>query len=280
MKFPRYGRLELLEIIEEPLPAPEAGQVLVRVEATGLNPAPRFLAGQGTDFAGVVESVGSAVTLWHAGDEVLGHTLHGSHSDHVQVSQGDIIRKPDELSWEVAGSLYIPAVSAWDAVQFARPRAGGTALVHAAGGAVGAIAAQLALLSGATVIGTGRPESFDHLRDLGVIPVTAGPGLQGRVAQVAPQGIDAEIDPLVDAAMTSEPWTNWATVATMADLVATHQIVVPVVAVYPLDEVRDAYRERQEGEAEGMIVLRTDAGRRAHGVPRHRAAGRDYSPAE
>ncbi|TFD36681.1 hypothetical protein E3T37_13750 [Cryobacterium sp. TMT2-10] len=80
--------------------------------------------------------------------------------------------------------------------------------------------------------------------------------------------------------MSSEPWINWITVATVADLVASHRIVVPVVSIYPLDEAQDACRERERGEAEGMIVLRTNAGRRARHGPGHRAVGRRNSPAE
>jgi NADPH:quinone reductase-like Zn-dependent oxidoreductase len=71
---------------------------------------------------------------------------------------------------------------------------GETLLLHGAAGAVGSLAAQLAVAAGVTVIGTASPANHDFLRELGVIPIAYGEGLVDRVRAAAPQGIDAVFD--------------------------------------------------------------------------------------
>jgi hypothetical protein len=251
VSFSRYGGPDVLELVETAIPAPGTGEVVVRVVAAGLNPVEtsiregrfehewpaRFPAGQGSDFAGFIHAVGSGASPWKPGDEVMGHTVRGSQADFVVVPAGHIIRKPERLTWEVAGSLYIAAANAWAAVQDANPQPGQTVLVHAAAGGVGGIAAQLARLRGATVIGTASPEHFDHLRQIGVIPVEYGPGLRERLARAAPGGIDAELNHLGDDALANVPPTDTAdrtVLQKVAALVADRQITVPVAAIYPL----------------------------------------------
>lgn len=294
VRFSRYGGPEVLEIVETPVPVPGAGEVVVGVVAAGLNPADtsiregrfetwpaRFPAGQGSDFAGLIASIGPGVSAgkdgtgkdgtgkggagkgagWHVGDAVLGHALGGAQANFVVVPVTAIIHKPERLSWEVAGSLYTAAITAWDAVQAANPQPGRTVLVHAAAGGVGGIAAQLAKLRGATVIGTASPESFDYLRQLGVIPVQYGPGFEERLARIAPDGVDAELAHSDDdtlARIESIQQGDLAILSTIAGMVADRKIVVPVAALYPFAEVRDAYRELETGHAHGKIVLSMD----------------------
>lgn len=282
VRFSRYGGPEVLDVVRTDVPVPGAGEVVVGVVAAGLNPVEtsiregrlqtkwpaRFPAGQGSDFAGLIADVGphpeaaqdraGAGPRWRVGDAVLGHTVRGAQASFVRVPMAAIIPKPERLSWEVAGSLYTAAVTAWHAVQTANPQPGSTVLVHAAAGGVGGIAAQLAKLRGVTVIGTASPESFDHLRQLGVIPVQYGPGLEERLARIAPDGVDAELDHRGDdaiATVDSADEDDMAVLAKVAALVADRQIVVPVAAIYPFDEVQDAYRELEVGHAHGKIVL-------------------------
>lgn len=272
VRFSQYGGPEVLGIVEIPDPVPGPGEVVVDVVAAGLNPVEtairegrldvewpaRFPAGQGSDFAGIVRRLGTGVTGWKVGDEVMGHTVRGAQAELIAVPVTDIIRKPDSLAWEVAGSLYVAAANAWRAVQDVNPRPGRTVLVHAAAGGVGGIAAQLARLRGATVIGTASPESFDRLRQLGVVPVEYGPGLAERLTRLAPNGIDAELDHRGDASLAnlrSADTTDTVLLAKIARMVADRQIVVPVAAIYPFDQVQDAYRELEAGHAHGKIVL-------------------------
>jgi len=282
VRFSRYGGPEVLEVVTTGVPVAGAGEVVVGVVAAGLNPVEtsireghlqtkwpaRFPAGQGSDFAGLIAGVGphpegghnraAAGPRWRVGDAVLGHTVRGAQASFVRVPVTAIIPKPERLSWEVAGSLYTAAVTAWHAVRAANPQSGRTVLVHAAAGGVGGIAAQLARLRGATVIGTASPESFDHLRQLGVIPVQYGPGLEERLARIAPDGVDVELDHRGDDAIANVDSANeddMAALAKIAAMVADRQIVIPVAAIYPFDEVQDAYRELEAGHAHGKIVL-------------------------
>jgi NADPH:quinone reductase-like Zn-dependent oxidoreductase len=269
VRFGRYGSPEVLEIVDVDKPDPGAGEVMVEVMAAGLNPVETairegryadqwpadFPAGQGSDFAGFIVALGSGVTGWHVNDAVLGHTVRGSQSTYVVVPARNIVRKPAHLSWEVAGSLFVAASIAWKAVQSVDPRPGKTVLVHAAAGGVGSIAAQLARLRGAKVIGTASPTSFDYLRQWGVIPVEYGPGFEERLARIAPEGIDAELEHVGDASLANVDSTDLHALEVVAQLVADRKIVVPIAAIYPFSRVQDAYRELEAGHAHGKIVL-------------------------
>ncbi|WP_022886614.1 NADP-dependent oxidoreductase [Glaciibacter superstes] len=272
VRFELYGGPEVLELVDIPRPQAGAGEVVVEVMSAGLNPVDSgiregqfkverpaaFPAGQGSDFAGFVVDVGSTVTGWNVNDAVFGHAFRSAQATFVAVPAGNVIRRPDGLSWEIAGSLHLAASLAWDAVQGANAAPGRTILVHAAAGGVGMIAAQLARLRGARVIGTASPSSFDYLRQRDIIPVEYGPGLEERLADIAPGGIDAELEHFgagaIDIADSVEP-TETAVVERIATLVAQHQIVVPIAAIYPLAQVQDAYRELEAGHAHGKIVL-------------------------
>ncbi|TDW29263.1 NADP-dependent oxidoreductase [Cryobacterium psychrophilum] len=267
--FSRYGGPEVLEIVEVPIPVPGPGEVVVAVMSAGLNPIDTSIregrlqkqwplslpAGHGGDFAGFIYRLGEGVVGWKVKDAVLGHTVHGAQAEFVLVPAGNVIRKPEGLSWEIAGSLFVAAASAWAAVQGANPGPGRTVLVHAAAGGVGIIAAQLAKRRGATVIGTASPESFDRLRQLGVVPVEYGPGLQDELRRVAPRGVDAELEHDCDPTIATVDSTNNAALTRIAQLIEDRQITVPVAAIYPLDDVAVAYRELEAGHAHGKIVL-------------------------
>ncbi|MDW6064256.1 zinc-binding dehydrogenase [Streptomyces sp. FXJ1.4098] len=176
-------------------------------------------------------------------------------------------------------------MTAWAAVNAVGVRAGETVVVSAAAGGVGSIAAQLARLRGATVIGTASPHNDDFLRSLGVVPVQHGPGLTDRLRAAAPEGIDAFIDTFgqgnVDAAIAlgvspyrintiadgravarygvhhqaQEDAFSAQLVAELAALVAKKRLIVPISTVYPLEQVQDAYRQVQQRHTRGKIVL-------------------------
>jgi NADPH:quinone reductase-like Zn-dependent oxidoreductase len=98
VRFDRYGGIEVLHVAEVERPATGPGQVLVAVRAAGINPGESkirdgsmhsrwpatFPSGQGSDFAGVVEAAGEGVTVFAAGDEVIGFTHNrASHAEYV-----------------------------------------------------------------------------------------------------------------------------------------------------------------------------------------------------
>ena len=152
-------------------------------------------SGQGSDLAGVVEEVGAGVDGFSPGDEVIGFSnKRASQAELVLVEAGDLTRKPENVSWEVAGSLYVVGVTAWGAVHSVEPREGETVVISGAAGGVGSLAVQLARRTGATVIGLASEGNHDWLKGHGVLPVAYGDGVADRIRAAVPGGVDAFID--------------------------------------------------------------------------------------
>ena len=246
-----------------------------------------FPEGEGSDFAGVVTETGEGVTSVSPGDEVLGWTdERASHAEAVSVPAGQLVAKPAGLSWEVAGSLYVAGVTAWVAVRAVGARPGDTVAVSAAAGGVGSLTVQLARRAGATVIGIAGPANSGWLASAGVTPVAYGETLADRLRAAAPDGISAfidcfgggyvdlavrlgvpkeRIDTIIDWAAAQQAGTKMegvaaaeepaAVLAELADLAAAGELMVPIAASYPLEQVRDAYAELEQRHTRGKIVL-------------------------
>ena len=301
VRFNEYGDVDVLAVVEVERPAPGEGEVLVEVKAAAINPGEThirvgalhdrwpatFPSGEGSDLAGVVVEVGPGVTGWAVGDEVAGFTdLRASHAELVRVFAKDLVAKPANVSWEVAGSLYVAGTTAFAEVRAVGLGEGDTVVVSGAAGGVGVFAVQLARRAGATVIGLASPGNHDWLRGLGVIPVEYGDGVEDRIRKASGGQVDAFLDNVgggyVDLAVelgvrpdrinTVRDYEAAARVGAKTDgnmsaataevvgaligLVAAGELEVPIAAVYPLAEVRDAYRELGLGHTRGKIVLR------------------------
>src|SRR5689334_4904460 len=117
VRFDRYGAGAVLYLTDMDMPTPGPGEAAVGVGAAGINPGEAgirvgamhdmfpatFPSGEGSDLAGVVTAVGPEVTEFAVGDEVLGFSFRrSSHATHAAVPVGQLIRKPPQLSWEVA----------------------------------------------------------------------------------------------------------------------------------------------------------------------------------
>jgi NADPH:quinone reductase-like Zn-dependent oxidoreductase len=300
VRFDRYGGRDVLYVTDIEMPAPGAGEVVVEVRAAGINPGEAairsgalhdmfpatFPCGEGSDLAGVVTAVGPGVTKFSVGDEVLGFSFRrSSHATHTAVPVGQLIRKPPQLSWEVAGSLYVVGATAYAAVHSVAPQPGETVAVSAAAGGVGSIVVQLLVLREARVLGIAGPGNADWLRAHGVTPIDYGEGLADRLREAAPNGIDAFIDLFgpdyvqlaVDLGVAREridtiiAFQKAAEVGAkaegsaeastpevlteMANLVATGTIDFDVAATFPLDRVADAFEELEKRHTHGKIVL-------------------------
>ncbi|WP_213452702.1 NADP-dependent oxidoreductase [Rhizomonospora bruguierae] len=245
-----------------------------------------FPSGQGSDLAGVVEEVGPGVSRWHPGDEVIGWTdRRASQAEYVVTNEHDLAGKPQRLPWEVAGALFVAGTTAYAAVRAVVPQQGETLVVSGAAGGVGSLAVQLARSMGATVIGLAGPANAEWLRAHGVIPVEYGEGQADRVREAAGGKVDAFIDTFgtgyVDLAVElgvpagrvntirdfeaaakygthMKGNSDAASAQVLADLAARlvdGRLELPVAATYPLDRVRDAYRELAERHTRGKIVL-------------------------
>ncbi|MEU4523053.1 NADP-dependent oxidoreductase [Amycolatopsis sp. NPDC024027] len=301
IRFDEYGDVEVLRVEDVPRPVPGPGQVLVEVRAAGINPGEAgirrgflherfpatFPSGQGSDFAGVVTSLGEGVEEIAVGDEVIGFVdTRSSHADFVVAEAANLTPRPDGVPWEVAGSLFVAGTTAYAAVSAVCPREGETVVVSGAAGGVGSLAVQLAKLAGATVIGLAGEANHDWLRELGVIPVSYGEGVLERIREAAPSGVHAFVDTfgsgyvelalhlgihpgrintIIDfaAAERYNVKSDGNAAAASADvlrelglLLDKGLLTLPIARVYPLDEVRDAYRELEQRHTRGKIVLR------------------------
>ncbi len=300
VRFDRYGGRDVLYVAEIDLPSPGPGEVVVEVRAAGINPGEAairagamhemfpatFPSGEGSDLAGIVTAVGPGVTEFAVGDEVLGFSLRrSSHATHAAVPVDQLIRKPPEMRWEVAGSLYVVGVTAYAAVRAVAPQAGETVAVSAAAGGVGSLVVQLLTLRKARVLGIAGPGNADWLRAHGVSPIAYGDGLTERLHAAAPNGIDAFIDLFgpdyvqlaVDLGVAPErietiisfqkagevgaktegsmDASTPEVLSAMANLIVTGAIDFEIAATYPLDRVADAYQELEQRHTRGKIVL-------------------------
>ena len=209
VRFDRYGDRDVLYVADVPVPEPAPGEVVVEVRAAGINPGEAairegalharfpatFPSGEGSDLAGVVSTVGAGVTEFAVGDEVLGWSWgRSSHAEYVAVPVTQLIEKPAELSWEVAGSLYVVGCTAYAAVRAVDAGQGDTVAVSGAAGGVGTVVVQLLHTLGATVLGIASLPHHEWLVAHDVIPVSYGEGLAERLLAAAPSGMDAFIE--------------------------------------------------------------------------------------
>lgn len=307
-----YGGTEVIDVIDVDSRPPGPDEVTIAVRAAALNrwDAKQAEGAAGTDpaklpmrlgseAAGVITAAGSdAVSLegetLEVGDEVYGHKLRGAQASELTVKAGLLMRKPAGASFAEASGLLLAGTTAVHALEVVNVAAGDTVLVHSVSGAVGRLVAQLARLRGARVIGTASPRNHEELRGLGVEPVGYGDGLEGRVREIAPAGIDAAIDTVgtdeaiavslallgdpgrlvtianaqFDAVLAAgghaigggagaDPGTEIRDAArlTLARLFADGVIGVDVARSYPLEEARAAYEQLVTGHAGGKVVL-------------------------
>jgi NADPH:quinone reductase-like Zn-dependent oxidoreductase len=300
VRFERYGDVDVLQVVDVPRPVPGHGQAVVRVRAAGINPGEAsiragllherwpatFPSGQGSDLAGVVDEVGDGVSGVAAGDEVIGFTHdRASQAELVAVDADHLTPRPPGVPWEVAGALFVAGTTAYAAVRAVAPRKDDTVAISGAAGGVGTIAAQLARLAGARVLGLASPPHHDWLLDHGIVPVDYGDGVEERIHGAAGGRIDAFIDTFgggyVDLAIslgiaperidTIVDWTaaqrygvktdgnmagaRAAVLAELAGLIDSGRLDLPIARTYPLADVREAYRELEQRHTLGKIVL-------------------------
>lgn len=301
VQYNEFGSVDVLEFTTVDAVGAGEGQVAVDIKAAGLNPFdyklrsgfipmpvefPRVV---GSDFAGVVTSVGEAAVYTDGsavsvGDEVLGWIDSGSWREQAAVSAANITRKPAGLSWELAGGLTTAALTAAACIELMKPKAGDTVVVGAAAGAVGIIYCQLAVAAGARVIGTASKINHDFLRSLRVEPVEYGEGLVARLQELTPEGITFVQDnwgrEFIDVALSigvpadkvctivdhkataelglSNPGRYERSPLVLADIaakVASGDIILPIERVFPLGEFRQAFELLESRHLRGKIIL-------------------------
>jgi len=178
-----YGGPEVLKLEEIPVPEPKENEILVRVVASGVNPAdPLILGGKyakefgthlplilGYDMAGVVEKAGAKVTKLKVGDPVYAYLLWGGGwAEHCISNEIESAIKPKSLTFTEASAVPLAALTAWQAlIDIGKIQGGQTVLIHGGSGGVGSFAIQIAKARGARVIATASASNQDLLKQLG-----------------------------------------------------------------------------------------------------------------
>lgn len=181
-----FGGPEVLRLEDVARPVPAADEILVRVYASGVNPADWTVREGGNDVlrsyltlpmtlgwdaAGVVEEVGSAVTEFRVGDAVYGEPDfpgNGSYAEYCVAKASQFAHKPQSIGFNEAAGVPLAGLTAWTGLfEDGQLRAGQRVLIQGAAGGVGSLAVQFAKAKGAYVIGTASAGNLDYLRQLG-----------------------------------------------------------------------------------------------------------------
>jgi len=185
VRFHTYGKPDVLVYEDVARPEPAAGEVLVKVYATSINPIDwKIRAGHlrgfrdyplpfilGWDVSGVIESAGPGVTQWKPGDEVYGRPdigRSGAYAEYIAVKEGELARKPKSLDHVHSAAVPLAGLTAWQALfDTAGLTSGQKVLIQAAAGGVGHLAIQFAKLKGLYVAGTAGGRNQEFLKQLG-----------------------------------------------------------------------------------------------------------------
>jgi NADPH:quinone reductase-like Zn-dependent oxidoreductase len=285
-----FGHSDQLQVENVEMPQPDAGEILVRISAAGMNAidwkiregwfaearAQRFPLTLGQDFAGEVIAVGEDVTDYQGSEEVFGFA-NGAYAEYAVVSPAMIASRPITLHDTVAATLPTPGLTALQLVRdVVRPRRGDTVLIHGAAGAVGSIAAQLCIARQARVLATASAHDGPYLRELGVarvidyhterfedhaqgatavIDLVGGDPLERSVALVGDRG-------LVVTTVAREPGArgfvmskNGRDLRELAALVDAGTVRPRAARVLPLDQARLAQDLNQQHRTSDKLVL-------------------------
>ncbi|MFI5714597.1 medium chain dehydrogenase/reductase family protein [Nocardia sp. NPDC051750] len=205
-----------LRVTTRELPAPATGQVVLSLDATGVSFAeqqmrrgkyfdqPPFPFVPGYDVVGTVTATGPGVDTALIGRRFAAVTKVGAWASSLLLDAADLVAVPDGVTAAAAETVVVNGVTAWQMLhRTAAVRAGGTIVVLGANGGVGSTLVQLARQSGITVIGTASPRHHATVRNLGAIPVDyRDPQMYQRIADIAPDGVDAVFDHVGGAGLT------------------------------------------------------------------------------
>jgi NADPH:quinone reductase-like Zn-dependent oxidoreductase len=316
--YHRYGGPDVVSLSEVPKPMPKDNEVLVRIYATtvtagdwrarSLNlpggfgffgrPVFGFFGPRqpilGTEFAGIIASVGTSVTRFGVGDEVFGFTgaRYGCHAEYRTMAEDGLLTlKPAQLSFAEAASVSFGATTALDLLRdHAKVQAGESVLIVGASGAVGTAAVQLAKHLGADVTGVTSTGNVELVRSIGasrvidykhddfatgemrwdVILDTTGttsfkrcervlnPG--GRLVMV--QGTLADAMGFTKPPKTSDksviaalPTITAADIALLGELAAAGALKPVIDRSYRLEQAAEAHAYVDKGRKRGSVVL-------------------------
>ncbi|WP_233188970.1 NADP-dependent oxidoreductase [Subtercola sp. Z020] len=300
-----FGGLDVFEEVPATVAPPGPGEVTIEVRAAGMNPADYKHVASGSnpadlpvrvgyEVSGVIRALGPDTEIASGGgavgDEVLAFRVAGGYASALTVPAKDVFAKPASLGFPEAANLLLAGSTAAEMLHVTGVKEGDTVLLHGASGAVGVSVLQQAALLGATVIGTAGESSFDVVRRFGGHPVAYGDGLEARVREAAPGGIDVALDAvgtdeavdvslaLVDdrqrivtiaapgrakadgflviaGAMPASAAFRDGVRAHLIGLAGDGRLVVPMARTWPLDEAREALEFLQGQHPGGKLAL-------------------------
>ena len=301
MVAPVFGRPDVLTPADVTVPSPGPGEVTIDVRAAGVNMSdvlaiagvlgnPTLLPRHpvGYEVAGVIAAIGPDTRIASGGggvgDPVLAFRVVGGYAERLTVPAADVYQKPAALSFPEAANLLLPATTAAKLLRVTAVGAGDVVLVHGASGATGVSVLQQAAMLGARTIGTCGKENFALVERFGGHPVEYGDGLEGRVRDLAPEGVQVALDCVgtdealdVSFALVANRRRVMTTAAypralaedmelmigtypaeperaargRLIDLAGAGKLVVPVVRTYPLTEAAAALNFLAQGHPGG-----------------------------
>ncbi|MEY4138238.1 MAG: hypothetical protein RLZZ371_420 [Pseudomonadota bacterium] len=213
--FMEFGGPQVLQLMDLPQPAPAAGEVVVRVAASTVNPTDLMMrAGQqaalmtaltppyiaGMEFSGHIHSVGDGVANLTAGQPVMGvvnprRPAGGAHAQYVCVPAASVVVLDSSVDVIAAATVAMNGLTSIAALRALALQVRNTLLVTGGAGVLAAYAIQLAKADGIRVIADAKDADRDSLRLLGVDDIVPrGEGMEAAVKQLCPQGVDGLID--------------------------------------------------------------------------------------
>jgi NADPH:quinone reductase-like Zn-dependent oxidoreductase len=211
-----FGGRDKLRLMDLPKPEIKPGEILVKVEAAGVNPVDwkiregyikdlfpyEFPIILGWDAAGIVEKVGSEVRRFNQGDQIFAYCRKptvqgGTYAEYVVLAEEHCALRPENTTFEQAASIPLAALTAYQSLfDAAKLQAGETILIHAAAGGVGGFGVQLAKDLGATVWGTASGHNHEYVQDLGAVRAVDYTQVDFRdaVRSGFPDGVDVVFD--------------------------------------------------------------------------------------
>jgi NADPH:quinone reductase-like Zn-dependent oxidoreductase len=300
IRFHEYGGSDKLVLETLPRSTLKAGEVLVEVRYAGVNPVDwkirsgylkDFMPVQlplvpGSDLSGIVVEIGPGVKSLKAGQAVFG-IGKGSYARYAVAAEGDVVAKPEGLSFEAAAAAPLAALTAWQAVEDSGASRGQTVVVQGAAGGVGAFAVQFAALKGAKVIGTASKGNLDYVKSLGaikavdykndssdaeignadiVLDLVGGEELEKAYSLLKKGGVLVTIAGRISEEKARERGIKamasgrgpTSRLKEIAELLAKKEIRSEVGPVFPLARAKEAQDLSQSGHGRGRILLKME----------------------
>jgi NADPH:quinone reductase-like Zn-dependent oxidoreductase len=214
----KTGAPEVLVLKEAPDPEAGAGQLRVRVRASGINfadllarvglypDAPKLPAVVGYEVSGTVDQIGAGVAGLAVGDRVLAMCRFGGYSDVVVVPAAQIVKMPAQMTFEQGAAFPVVYVTAYDMMLWnGHLRPGSSVVIHSAAGGVGLAAIQIAKTRGCRILGVASASKHDFLSGQGCQhPIDSAGDYTAQVrAVVGDKGVDLILD-----AVGGRSWTE------------------------------------------------------------------------